>query len=320
MIGNKHSKAAPSLQAFAWNTESETVASIATSENGGRCSCVCLTCGQPVEARQGAVRDWHFAHVKRTGCNANAESALHLAAKHIFEQSKRLVLPHIPKSWTDSGHGMHAQATGWLGKGELNFEKVLLESRVSELEDAPKSFTPDASGIDKDGQALFVEIRVTHQVDDEKIRKIKQHGRPCIEIDLSKCDRSISDLSELEQLVLSEQGNRIWLYEESEHKNTDISLKSSEEIDFSTGETIKKSVEANAWDSDAREYDQYHRFYRGLPVSIRVYHKLRRITVVFDYEPSLNACLKQLGGQWNGRYGTWNLPLWAMKNAMEVLR
>ena len=61
------------------------------------------------------------------------------------------------------------------------------------------------------GRELIVEITVTHGVDGEKLKKIKELGLSCIEIDLSDIQRDLSRAN-LEKVVADETTNKRWLH------------------------------------------------------------------------------------------------------------
>lgn len=47
---------------FAIYTPTNRVIGIRQAERGKQCNCHCLSCGTPVQARQGEVNQWHFGH------------------------------------------------------------------------------------------------------------------------------------------------------------------------------------------------------------------------------------------------------------------
>ena len=63
--------------------------------NGLACGCVCPACGDRLVARQGPVREHHFAHAGGNDCGRAVETALHRAAKEILERRKEIVLPSV---------------------------------------------------------------------------------------------------------------------------------------------------------------------------------------------------------------------------------
>ena len=60
------------------------------------------------------------------------------------------------------------------------------------------------------GHSLLVEIKVTHGVDDHKLRQIKEAGISAVEIDLSGAPRAYLP-EELEKLVVEGSAHKSWL-------------------------------------------------------------------------------------------------------------
>jgi hypothetical protein len=65
--------------------------------------------------------------------------------------------------------------------------EINLDSARVEFTD-PKQIVPDLYVTAK-GRELFVEIAVTHPCDEEKVKRIRNHGVAAIEIDLSDVPR-----------------------------------------------------------------------------------------------------------------------------------
>ncbi len=74
----------------------EAICFVDEVERGAACGCVCPVCRSPLVAKQGDVRDWHFAHEanqERPECETGALNMLRrLAAEHVRAQ-ERLLLP-----------------------------------------------------------------------------------------------------------------------------------------------------------------------------------------------------------------------------------
>lgn len=62
-------------------------------ERGRKCGCICAACGHQLVARQGEIRAWHFAHDVQSDCKSMGETHIHLAAKQILRDRKKIVLP-----------------------------------------------------------------------------------------------------------------------------------------------------------------------------------------------------------------------------------
>ena len=142
---------------------------------GKKCGCVCPECKQPLIARnskwgEAQKREHHFAHHGNLSCSGARMTALHLLAQQILERDKTVMLPDYEEEFF---------------RKELNrvitFDEVILEKRIQ----APDGhLIVDCVGI-KGAHELLIEILVTHQVDENKQKKIQSIGKACIEIDLS---------------------------------------------------------------------------------------------------------------------------------------
>ena len=73
-----------------------SISEIKIEEKGLKCNCTCPGCGAPLVARLGKKKQRHFAH-KGEACDVVAaqQTALHMLAKEIIENSKRLLFPGI---------------------------------------------------------------------------------------------------------------------------------------------------------------------------------------------------------------------------------
>jgi len=82
------------LQSFALDKD-KRIRSVDEVARGLACECTCPCCGERVIARQGEVREWHFAHASGADCEHAAESALHLAAKQLLLEGGGLRVPEF---------------------------------------------------------------------------------------------------------------------------------------------------------------------------------------------------------------------------------
>ena len=191
--------------AFGANGE---ITHISEAENGLECECTCPVCGGALIARQGEVREHHFAHAKEDSgeeCRHAPETALHLAAKAILEARKEIMLPVIK---TSSGY---ADPESHMGRYDPELappkrwpiESVTVEQRLG-------SIIPDL--ICKiDDRELLVEITVTHGVGRDKRKRIRSLGVSCLEIDLSSIGHDLPR-EELEKVVVDDIAYKRWLY------------------------------------------------------------------------------------------------------------
>lgn len=173
--------------------------SIEDVESGLKCGCICPSCGEPLVAKKGTKRMHHFSHYSGHDCEYGYETSLHLAAKEILSTANRIMLPAVYIQFPNSpkAQELYCEAK------EISIERVELEKRFQDV-------IPDVV-IYAGGKQLFLEVFVTHAIDDIKLRKLKQADISTIEIDLSKKEHSIS-LEELRSILLDNSEEKKWMY------------------------------------------------------------------------------------------------------------
>ena len=72
------------------------ISEIPEEERGLNCNCTCPNCGDRLIARLGPVNEHCFAH-ENSECSTSAakQTALHMLAKEIIEEHKKLLFPSI---------------------------------------------------------------------------------------------------------------------------------------------------------------------------------------------------------------------------------
>lgn len=147
----------------------DRLVSIDEVERGLACNCLCPHCGAPLNAKKGTRRVKHFAHHRLMDCNHGTETALHLMAKNIVAQTRKVFVPYIPKTEYDFSQ-----------QGRIiTFEKAELEKALS------SSIRGDVI-LHRGNSYLNIEIKVTHEVDLDKTVELFNLGIPTVELDL--CD------------------------------------------------------------------------------------------------------------------------------------
>ena len=175
------------------------IVSIDEVQSGKDCGCVCPACGDELIARKGEKRMHHFAHRSNEDCEYGYESSLHLAAKDILSRSEKMVIPPIYVEFPQSGKSKELLSL----KKEIPVDRVELEKRFDTI-------IPDIVVYSGD-KYFFIEIYVTHPIDDEKLKKLKEKNISTIEIDLSKIKRDIS-VEELSDILLKSSDRKSWKY------------------------------------------------------------------------------------------------------------
>lgn len=177
--------------------------SIDSVEKGLSCNCRCPKCNADLIAKHGSgVRHPHFAHKNDSDCQGANESALHRLAKQIIEEEKSVMVP----KYLD------------IKEQRLSFVKVEIEKR-----DDRKDLQPDIVGITEDDLRWAIEIRNTHEVDDNKFVKLKESEITCLEIDVS--DISLDDLK---RFLLESVDCREWI----NNPNYDLQIEKRKEVLF----------------------------------------------------------------------------------------
>ena len=202
------------------------------------CKCTCPGCGGQLIARQGEQKQWHFAHYNAEECSTGYQTSIHLLGKEIIKRNKKILVPvtkykgdvinceydNYPYGYNINnkmcyGFGRYETALviGMLEK--TAYTEVLLDDVY--LEQKEGDIIPDIVVVAK-GRKILIEIYVTHKVDAEKLKKIKSLGLSCIEIDLSKIDRGITE-DVLEEKIY-DRSNIVSLYNAKDSTRFQLAL------------------------------------------------------------------------------------------------
>ncbi len=155
-------------------------------KRGYSCNCRCPKCKKPLLAKLGhGRRQPHFAHESNSDCHGAYMSALHKLAEQIIEEEKSVMLPEY--------HEIDSQ--------KLTFECVEVEQRIDR-----KDLQPDLVGVSADGKRWIIEIRNSHEVDEEKKSKLIESNLTCLEIDVRE-----QTLENLRTFLLESTESRKWI-------------------------------------------------------------------------------------------------------------
>lgn len=140
---------------------------INNAANGKACNATCIGCGCPVIAKNRGKVAYHYSHDPKyydpDQCNWSPETELHLMAKMVIAEDKKL---HVPIGTIEPTFE------------DVHFEDVKLEKRVGNR-------IPDIVAY-ANGELIRIEIAVTHPCDTAKISEMKREYANCVEIDLSE--------------------------------------------------------------------------------------------------------------------------------------
>lgn len=163
----------------------------------------CPCCNEPVIARQGQKYAWSFAHKNNQDCAGALQTSLHLMAKDILSEAKQFYVPDIytKEHWLYDSIYMPPMLVH-VG-GIISIDSVALECRTGDV-------VPDIV-MTSNGKTFFVEIFVTHKIDEVKEWKLSELGISTIEIDLSKFNREISK-DKLSPFLIGTCKEKYWIY------------------------------------------------------------------------------------------------------------
>ncbi len=191
---------------------------ILPEENGNACNCCCPNCKGALQARtqgykqKAGMRKPYFAH-QRNPCDAQlaGETGLHMLAKELLTEAKELLFPAYAIAADDPV--VPDVLRDW---EKEKFPHLITKSRKLKLDSVTvevrdfEGVIPDGKVIVK-GTACYVEIGVTHFVDQEKREKLDALGIPVFEIDLRDMIDRETDRDEIREALLNTEDNRKWI-------------------------------------------------------------------------------------------------------------
>ena len=174
---------------------------------GLACGCICPDCKERLIANHGTgIKQPYFSHESGAECEAAYETALHLLAKEVLAEERRILLPPLEVT-VDQQISSDAKRKAQILKSRM----VPVPSEVSDLviptttivsanhyqrfdrvdvEVYLDTVIPDVVMRVAD-RTLLVEIFVTHGVTDAKRRWLEENDLPMVEFDFSAADRTI---------------------------------------------------------------------------------------------------------------------------------
>ena len=193
-------------------------------------NCYCPKCREKLIPRMGEKNRWHFAHKSNKQCDGNFESSLHLYAKELIKKNNTILLPQVSISEYISYNKMDEEflkdLNNWrqyneewipsltfLEENKYHYKWIDNEVRIDD-------FIPDCV-VEVGGKKLAVEIFVTHEVDFDKEKKVRESQIDMIEICLDEIKKDMQEKDfELDKYILFDSPRR-WIYKtrvESEEK------------------------------------------------------------------------------------------------------
>ncbi|WP_460535441.1 hypothetical protein [Chitinimonas naiadis] len=262
-------------------------------------------------AKQGNIKAWHFAHTTGAECAGGPMTALHLAAQHLIQRVGKLRVPALV-----------AQATATSASGELLQESVVKPSELLifdevSLEVNLGDIRPDVVGTNPTA-SYFIEVAVTHFVDEQKHGKLKQHDVPTVEIDLSNV--TASDWDSLYTAVIDSVELKQWVHHPAwadMQRQAEAALRAR----LAAAEAASDVMEQPQSKFSQAEWSRTYRFNRACVYVDGFNHYIRIHQTNFvcsETFSAMNALIRRLGGCATGdRY--WKVPMRAKESLLDGL-
>lgn len=154
--------------------------------NGLEYGCICPGCKEKLIAKNdGKIREHHFAHTSNKECITGYQTMIHLLAKAIIFNKR--ILP---------GFAMNNKPIVATQIGcEVRLEDLNIIPDVLAIAPVELNYSYIGMNIGSITKEIpfIIEIYVTHKVDEEKAKIIKDSGIPAVEIDLSKSEATTAE-------------------------------------------------------------------------------------------------------------------------------
>ena len=205
----------------AWD-ENKVLVHVDDVPSGASCGCFCPICEQPLIARKGLKRAYHFSHAHNYDCKGSDETLIHKMAKEVLLETGQIMLP----------------------SSENKFPSGLVRLYHIEAEKWDEHFhiKPDVVGIMENGEPLLVEFYYSHKVGRKKRKLIVENNLKCLEVDLAFQD---FDNASLREFIINSIEDREWVVLEESAQNTeteDISYTSTRNVVYSQASDLLKQL------------------------------------------------------------------------------
>ncbi len=151
----------------------------------------CAECGGkliPVQPSN-PKKQWFFRHAVESNCEGSRETAIHLMAKQILLEERRIMLPYMlikPEPHIYIEYKSHKQVRIY----QLGSRKLFQFDSVQD-EVWHEGRIPDIVAVSGD-RKLFIEICVTHGIDADKLSWIQEQNISTLSVNLSGLSRDAS--------------------------------------------------------------------------------------------------------------------------------
>lgn len=144
--------------------------------SGLPCGCICPACETRLVANHGKQKRSYFSHHRTESCAGGYETAVHLMAKQVILDEMRLRIPPItiPFEFSPIEDEKPIRSSVRYPERDVELVDVVAEKQQGR-------WRPDLTATLKNQAALYIEILVTHAVEEEKAEDLDN----LVEVDLS---------------------------------------------------------------------------------------------------------------------------------------
>ena len=174
--------------------EKKHLVSVDEVANGLACNCYCPACFCKLEAKQGDIREHHFAHYDKSECEGAIKAELHLITISLLNELKMIHLPPVTLNIN----------------GKLsNYKDIVLTNIVQVVEERDNTI-PRVVVKFNSGKVLYIEVDVQHALDKAQCEKYKNNNQSAIQIQLSH--EEIKDpVNAIRQKLSSNVSGKRWI-------------------------------------------------------------------------------------------------------------
>lgn len=195
---------------------------ISEVENGIACNCKCPVCGTDLIAKnRGQIVEYHFQHANSQDCTHGYETALHLLAKQIIAEEKKIKIP-CDKLEINPTNNIDPEVVKRYKKEIIFFEERYLNVDEVKLENRVDDIIPDII-VDIAGKKIFIEIIVSNPLTEEKIQKVKNLNYSLLAIDLSELPRDITK-TKLKNIIVDNIDCKRWIYIKYKRERIEVEI------------------------------------------------------------------------------------------------
>lgn len=269
-------------------------------DRGLACECHCVVCHEPLVARQGDVREHHFAHASnREPCPSNHESLLHRYAKQLIEMAGYITVP------------MPEVVAAHLGTDPAT--PIMRLSRFASIQSEVSlgSVRPDLLVTTAEGVAFAIEVAYTSFCDLLKVNEFQAQGLPVLEIDLSRFTPEHFNPEDVQYAVLNAVDKKSWLWPRFEPKPV-----TTETTPQTPSDPIPEAILKNRKPPEVIMIS-------GRMVELRELDWGDLAIRAISFDPDVVSIVKSVAKSFNGRYNpkfkNWIVPKWAIEMAKSEL-